>query len=493
MTKDKKDYSILVIEDNPGDLTLIEDYLEEQIAAPHITQVKSFAAAKLLLEQKEIYDVILLDLSLPDKSGEALITEMNALCPVCPVIVLTGYTDIGFSIKSLSLGIADYLLKEDITATSLYKSIIYNIERKKTNLELAESEKRYSNLFHLSPQPMWVFDQETLKFIQVNDAAMKLYGYSEAEFLNISLADIKLEKDTGFLKKDLEQNIQSNDVFKGQFNHIKKSGEIINVEIYSNLITIDGKKYRSVIAIDITEKLIKEKEYQDQKAVGYKNLTKAVINAQEKERTEIGEELHDNVNQLLAASKIYLNCSLSRVEDKNEFIIKSSEYIGTAMDEIRKLSHALVGVTAEKKITLCDSIEELIRSITAIENIAIDFTCPSYKDNTINEGLKQTIYRIVQEQLSNILKYAEATKVEIEIKPEADDLLFTIIDNGKGFNTLAKSTGIGLRNIRNRAAVYNGEVYILSSVGNGCKMKVIFKGAQIEKILADNETFNIGN
>jgi signal transduction histidine kinase len=260
----------------------------------------------------------------------------------------------------------------------------------------------------------------------------------------------------------------------------------MDIEIYGNLITIDGKKYRSVIAIDITEKLIKEKEYQDQKAIGYKNLTKAVINAQEKERTEIGEELHDNVNQLLAASKLYLNHSLSCDGDKNEFILNAQEYVVTAMTEIRKLSHALVGVV-DKEITLCDSIEELIKSISVIENIAIDFSCPNYVDETFGTGLKQIIYRIVQEQLNNILKYAAATKAEIEIKHHNDDLLLTINDNGKGFNTFDKSTGIGLKNIKNRAAVYNGEVFVVSSVGNGCKMKVIFKGAQCEKITADND------
>ncbi len=362
------------------------------------------------------------------------------------------------------------------------------MQRKKKILELQESEKRYNDLFQLSPQPMWLFDPGSLKFIQVNKAAIELYGYTKKEFLNMSLPDIKLETDTGFLKKDLEEITQTNDVYKGLFKHIKKSKKVIDVEVYSNLITIDGKKYRSVIAIDITEKLIKEKEYQNQKAIGFKNLTKAVINAQEKERTEIGEELHDNVSQLLAASKIYLNHSLSCVGDKkNEFITKSYEYIGTAMNEIRKLSHALVGVTGDKELTLCDSIEELIKNITAIENIAIDFTCPSYTDHTTDAGLKQIIYRIVQEQLSNILKYAEATNVEIEIKPDNEDLLLIINDNGKGFNTYEKSTGIGLKNIKSRAAVYNGEVYILSSVGNGCKMKVVFKGAQSEKIIVDKD------
>src|SRR6202000_1221748 len=96
------------------------------------------------------FDVILLDLPLPDKTGLPLINEVVTLSPGIPVIVLTGYTDIAFSVKSLALGIADYLLKDELTTMMLYKSIIYSTERKKVMLALEESEKKYGDLFHLS-------------------------------------------------------------------------------------------------------------------------------------------------------------------------------------------------------------------------------------------------------------------------------------------------------------------------------------------------------
>lgn len=487
MTNSNSALRILIIEDNPGDFELVQNYLSEYLL-PSIVHAKNFKEATLMLSDSGAgFDVILLDLTLPDKSGKDLINEVLNIAGDCPVIILTGYSNLDFSIQSIDLGIADYLLKDDMTSSNLYKSISYCIQRKKKIHELQESEKRFNDLFQLSPQPMWLFDPASFNFIQVNKAAIELYGYTEEEFFNMTLVNVMPEKDFSFLKKNLEAITHVDGAFKGLFKQIKKSKEVMDVEIYSNLINIDAKKYRSVIAIDITEKLIKEKEYEEQKAIGYKNLTKAVIAAQEKERAEIGEELHDNVNQLLAASKLYLNHSITCDGDKNEFILKSHDYIVTAMEEIRQLSHALVGVVADKEITLCGSIDELIKNITAIENIAIDFACPSSVDDTANAGLKQTIYRIVQEQLSNILKYAEATNADVKMAIDNEDLLLVINDNGKGFNTFDKSTGIGLKNIKNRAAVYNGEVHILSSVGNGCKMKVIFKGAQGEKIVLDSE------
>jgi FixJ family two-component response regulator len=124
--------------------------------------------AKLLTQNNEFkFDIVLLNSSLPDNSGEQLIIEIVSLKLDCPIIALTGYTDIDFSIKSMSLGIADYLLK-DVNPLLCIKVLFTNIERTKTNFKLFESEKRYSDYFQLSPQPMWVFDLETLCFLDVN-------------------------------------------------------------------------------------------------------------------------------------------------------------------------------------------------------------------------------------------------------------------------------------------------------------------------------------
>jgi PAS domain S-box-containing protein len=257
MTKDVKKYEFLVIEDNPGDYILINDYLEEQFAAAQVVHASSFNEARTKISSSDSnFDVILLDLSLPDKSGESLIAEMNALCSRCPVIILTGFSDIEFSIKSLSQGISDYLLKDDINAFSLYKSIIYNIERKKTNLELEDSEKRYSDIFHLSPQPMWIYEVESLAFLDVNTAAVASYGYSRDEFLSMTLNEIL---STDHLMNTNETEFiavqQIRDSAQGIYSYRKKNGNLIRVDVQSNIITYKGKKVKLILAIDITERL----------------------------------------------------------------------------------------------------------------------------------------------------------------------------------------------------------------------------------------------
>ncbi|MEP6674668.1 MAG: response regulator [Ferruginibacter sp.] len=464
MTKDTKKYQILVIEDNPGDFTLIEDYLEEQIIAPEITRAKNFADARSLLKGcKTKYDVVLLDLSLPDKSGEPLITEISSFCPTYPVIVLTGYTDISFSIKSLSLGISDYLLKEDISSSSLYKSIVYNIERKKTNTKLEESEKKYSNLFHLSPQPMWVYDTETYRFIQVNKAAVEHYGYSEEEFLQLTIMDISAEQDHDKTRDTIKRmSGRKEGMFSGRFRHHKKSKEEMDVDIYSTPITLNDKIYRSVIAIDVTEKIL-----------GEHKITRAIIKTQEDERYEIGAELHDNVCQLLASSQMSLSMLQRLLPASAEPTFdQSKEYIKMALEEIRNLSHRLAPAFFDDS-TLEKSFKILLETFNmeAAYETSLHFDKAIIKSGVERE-LQLNLYRIVQEQLRNISKYAKATTVSIDVLLHKKKLMMLISDNGIGFDMNTVKKGIGLANMIRRAELFFGKLEIHSSPGNGCEIKV---------------------
>ncbi|HVW95313.1 MAG TPA: PAS domain S-box protein [Mucilaginibacter sp.] len=254
MATDKRDYRILVIEDNAGDFELVEDFLFEHIIAPKITQVTSFSSAREVLEQCS-FDVLLLDLSLPDSNGEALISGINEVANDAPVIVLTGYVDFAFGIKSLSLGASDYILKDELTPMSLYKSIIYSIERKKITNALERSEKRYSDLFNLSPLPMWVVDVDTLKFINVNLSTTNHYGFSKEEFLSMTLYDVRPSEENSNLEKWIKEDRENPHASPLRLvKHRKKNGEIIDVELQIAPIKYKGLRANIVIANDVTQR-----------------------------------------------------------------------------------------------------------------------------------------------------------------------------------------------------------------------------------------------
>ncbi|MCL6259900.1 PAS domain S-box protein [Aquiflexum sp. TKW24L] len=257
MIKDKKKHQILLVEDNYGDFVLVEEYLEEMIAEPVIIRMENYREAKeILTEKKTKFDVILLDLTLPDKSGLQLVGEMISIAENTPIIVLTGYADANFAIKSLSMGISDYLLKDDLSPTILFKSIIYNIERNKNFVRLQESEQRYVDLFQLSPQPMWVFDVNTLDFLNVNQAAIVHYGYSEEEFMHMTVRDIRPKEELEYLDNLMDSVRKENPKYlRVIVNHLKKDGTLIRVEIHSNAIVFQGRRCRLILANDITAKL----------------------------------------------------------------------------------------------------------------------------------------------------------------------------------------------------------------------------------------------
>ena len=133
MIKDNQLYKILVIEDNPGDFVLVEEYISDSFLNAEITNITTFKEFERTVND---FDIIFLDLSLPDKSGIDLVKAIITHADLIPIVVLTGYTDFNFAIQSLSLGISDYLLKEDLNATTIYKCIIYNIERYKTKQKI---------------------------------------------------------------------------------------------------------------------------------------------------------------------------------------------------------------------------------------------------------------------------------------------------------------------------------------------------------------------
>lgn len=257
MRKDEKPYHILIIEDNLGDYILIEEYLAENILEPNLERVETFQHAKQLLKDKSRkFDLVFLDLSLPDLSGEQLIREVLELTEGIPVVALTGFSDLDFSIKSLSLGISDYLLKDELTPVILYKSIIYAIQRSKFIDDIQKSEKRYSDLFQLSPLPMWVYDMESLRFLDINQAAVDHYGYTEEEFLLMKISDIRPIEDLELMEKAVLAN-RNGEKFnpKSIFRHKKKNGEIIKVEATINNLLFNDKDAVLVLVNDITERL----------------------------------------------------------------------------------------------------------------------------------------------------------------------------------------------------------------------------------------------
>lgn len=199
-------------------------------------------------------------------------------------------------------------------------------------------------------------------------------------------------------------------------------------------------------------------------------ITKEIIEAQEREREAIGHELHDNVNQILMAAKLYVEMAMKEENSREEKLNTAIGFIKNGISEIRKISRELSAPTLGSQ-TLLESIESLIEFITCCTDITIDFNHSEYK-HEVDKEQSLAIYRILQEQLNNILKHAEASRVDITLKQSDKETCIIISDNGNGFDTKARRNGIGLNNIFSRATLNKGSMTIDSAPGKGCKLEV---------------------
>ena len=361
----------------------------------------------------------------------------------------------------------------DFDSLSSLKEVLGTVqditEKKKTEEILRKSEFLYKSLFNNSPFAIGILDKETLQFLEVNKTATTLYGYSNEEFLQLTAFDIRVPEERDKLKEQVEGGKYAGD--SSVRPHKKKNGEIILIEPSITEIIYKDKPAFLISILDVTEKLKMQEEIFHANINKQKAIVRATMKAQEQSRAETGRELHDNINQLLVASTLYLK-NIKPVSEKEQKHLETAKGIITnAIDEIRKLSSSFVP-PALNELTLKDSIKHFSRNFK-LTNMSVELDI-NIDESSMEDGLKINIYRIIQEQFNNIVKYAEATQVRISLKNSAGHVVLEIADNGKGFDQKKKRQGIGLTNIIHRAEIYNGRVMIESSPGNGCKIRVEF-------------------
>ncbi|HEU4633282.1 MAG TPA: PAS domain S-box protein, partial [Flavisolibacter sp.] len=298
--------------------------------------------------------------------------------------------------------------------------------------ELEQKADNYKLLFEHNPMPMWIISKSTLGVLDVNQAAILHYGYSREEFLQLSSKDLRPAEDVEKYMAAVATKVAGRDKH-GIWRHKKKDGTVIMVDIIVDDIIYQNQEARLILGTDVTEKLKAEAELIRNRAMQQQIITETAIQVQEREREEIGKELHDNINQILASTKLYLE--LAKGENKDLFpeaIEKSYENINLAIAEIRQLSKQLVPPTLNTPLRDC--LAGLTEELAAITPIEIALNTGGFDETLLDDTMKLTLYRIVQEQLNNILKYAAASRVLIALETAGGRVYMKIADNGVGFD-----------------------------------------------------------
>jgi PAS domain S-box-containing protein len=257
-----------------------------------------------------------------------------------------------------------------------------------------------------------------------------------------------------------------------RFDHIIETtvvtryGKEFPVEFFAINVQSDNNNFTCAYIRDISERKELQQQLIKQEKKIAREITATAIDAQEKERNMLGQELHDNINQLLAGTKLFLQTIRSNPEKYTQHISMCIDAINQVMNENRRIAHEMVTPYLNME-SFVELIYKIANNMLAISGIKVEFELNNFDETVLNEKQKLTLYRIVQEQCTNIVKYADASEVVFSLESNDESVHLTISDNGKGMTANDANRGIGLKNIASRLSVYNGTMDIITSPGNG--------------------------
>lgn len=347
--------------------------------------------------------------------------------------------------------------------------------QKQIEEKLRQSNERYEYATKATAnEAIWDLDLKTHE-ITWSEVFTTLFGYSS----------LKEDATLGFWENHI--HVEDRERVKTGFNDFLSQSETPNWYCEYRFQRQDGsyayivdrgymifdnekKPIRVVGAMeDISERKKLEEELVRKERTRHMQIAQAAVSAQEKERADVGKELHDNISQMLTSTKLFLDIMRNKTPD--EMLDRSIKNINTIIKEIRNISKALVPSSIED-LGLIASLNDLLDNIRITNIIDIEFYPDSDVETLINENYKLTLYRIVQEQINNIVKHAEAKTVLIELFHENNMIELVVTDDGRGFDPTTVKKGHGLKNMRSRAELLNGTIEMITAPGKGCKLKV---------------------
>jgi PAS domain S-box-containing protein len=318
------------------------------------------------------------------------------------------------------------------------------------------------------------------------DTDLILFGPNYADIFGYKLPNHKIRfqkwielfpaNEQAAIENELKSILQSKSMtWEHAFKFVCPDGSVSQVQGRANIIRDKGGKAIRVIGIihDISKQQKLEVKLEREVRIKEKQIVEAIVEAKEMERSDLGKELHDNVNQLLGASMLYLDMARTDIKNGEAYLIHASDYTLTAIEAIRKLTKGLTSNTISE-FGLSGAIGRIIKDTMEVNALKICFKLDQSLEDEMSDKFKLNAFRIFQEQLNNILKHSRASKANITFSTTKTELKFCMTDNGIGFDTNQKANGIGMDNILDRAKLYKGIAEFVSRPGEGCTLALKF-------------------
>lgn len=471
----KKPTQVLLIEDNSDEARLVKLLLESSSSDDFALVWEESLGGGIERLKTGGFDLILLDLSLPDSTGFETFRRVREQAPHLPVIVLTGLSEERIVSLALEAGAQDYLVKGQVDGDAMRRSIRYAIERHRADDAMRRSEELYRTLVDTSPDSISMTDLDG-NFIKVSKRTLDMHGFdSEDELVGKSALTVIAPEQHAMALRNLQETLVHGVSGNLEYELLRKDGSRFEGEMSTSLIKDEYGHPRAFMTVvrDVTDIRRVERVIL--------RLSKQVITEYERARTMIANDIHDGVGQSLLALKMELEmlgksaCG-NMSEYGREKLDRMDSTLREIMNEVRRLA-------SELRPPLLDdfgfekALEVYVGELSLSTGILTSFS--SEGDHPPMEKEKGVLlFRIAQEALANVRKHSRAKAVEVSLVSRNGDLRLSVRDDGDGFDALNTSVGsnngmsFGILGMRDRAEVLGGALDIASKPGSGTTVTV---------------------
>ena len=359
----------------------------------------------------------------------------------------------------------------------VYNGILTDItELVNARQELIKSNERFNYAAKATSVGIWDWDCVTKKVYRSSNF-LNIFGYKDSI--------IDFEKVSGRIHPEDRQNVlyslqnavdNSHDHWEAEYRLRCEDGLYKIVLNKATLLHDENKNTVRVIGAirDMSAQRMLEKKHIDEEKQKKKEIIQAILAAHEKERKELSYELHDNINQVLATCTLLLDLAKKNPSHSKPYLEKCSNNIQQIINEIRDISRNLTTFTLDN-LGLVPAIKDISAKINEAGKVFVSFkSSKTYDEKIIPPQIKLTVFRIIQEEINNVIKHANASELKIMLAFNTKKIKLKLADDGKGFEIKKIKKGLGLQNIQNRIDYFHGKMNIETAPGKGCAISMEF-------------------